>query len=46
MQVIASWTGAEANALQQAMRMTNESFADRLVLQLPFHVECLSNDGL
>lgn len=30
MQVIASWTGAEANALQQAMRMTNESFADRL----------------
>jgi transcriptional regulator with XRE-family HTH domain len=30
MQVIASWTGAQADALRQAMRLTNESFADRL----------------
>ena len=30
MQVIASWTGAQATALQQALRMTNESFAEYL----------------
>jgi hypothetical protein len=30
MQVMASWTGAQADALRQAMRMTNESFADHL----------------
>jgi hypothetical protein len=30
MQVIASWTGAEADALRQAMRLTNEKFAGRL----------------
>ena len=30
MHVIASWTGAEADALRQALRMTNESFADHL----------------
>jgi transcriptional regulator with XRE-family HTH domain len=30
MQVIASWTGAEADALRQAMRMTSESFAGHL----------------
>jgi DNA-binding transcriptional regulator YiaG len=30
MQVIASWTGGEADTLRQALRMTNESFADHL----------------
>jgi transcriptional regulator with XRE-family HTH domain len=30
MQVISSWTGGQADALRQAMRMTKESFADRL----------------
>ena len=30
MQVIASWTGGQADALRQALRMTNESFADHL----------------
>jgi hypothetical protein len=30
MQVIASWTGAQADALRQALRMTNESFAAHL----------------
>ena len=30
MQVIASWTGGQADALRQAMRMTNESFAGHL----------------
>ena len=30
MQVIASWTGAQADALRQALRMTNESFAEHL----------------
>jgi hypothetical protein len=30
MQVIASWSGAHADALRQAMRMSNESFAEYL----------------
>jgi len=30
MQVIAEWTGGHADALRQALRMTNESFADHL----------------
>jgi tetratricopeptide (TPR) repeat protein len=30
MQVTASWTGSQADALRQAMHMTNESFADHL----------------
>ena len=30
MQVITSWTGGQADALRQALRMTNESFADHL----------------
>src|SRR5580658_10479713 len=30
MQVITSWTGSHARALQQALRMTNESFAEYL----------------
>src|ERR1700733_2901563 len=30
MQVITSWTGAHADALRQALRMTNESFAESL----------------
>ena len=30
MQVIAQWTGGQADALRQALRMTNESFADHL----------------
>lgn len=30
MQVIASWTGGQADALRRALRMTNESFADHL----------------
>lgn len=30
MQVISSWTGRHADALRQALRMTNESFADYL----------------
>lgn len=30
MKVIASWTGAQADALREAMRLTNESFAGRL----------------
>jgi hypothetical protein len=30
MQVIASWTGGQADALRQALRMTNESFAEHL----------------
>jgi hypothetical protein len=29
-QVISSWTGGQADALRQALRMTNESFADHL----------------
>jgi DNA-binding transcriptional regulator YiaG len=30
MQVITSWTGCHADALRQALRMTNESFAEHL----------------
>src|SRR6266487_215322 len=30
MDVITSWTGARADALRQALRMTNEAFAERL----------------
>jgi hypothetical protein len=30
MQVVATWTGSSAHALQQALRMTNESYADLL----------------
>lgn len=30
MQVTSSWTGAQADALRQALRMTNESFAEHL----------------
>jgi DNA-binding transcriptional regulator YiaG len=30
MQVVATWTGSHANALQQALRMTNESYAEYL----------------
>jgi hypothetical protein len=30
MQVTATWTGAQADALRQALRMTNESFAEHL----------------
>ncbi len=30
MDVVASWTGRRADALRQALRMTNESFADYL----------------
>ena len=30
MQVITSWTGGHADALRQALRMTNESFAEYL----------------
>ena len=30
MQVIAQWTGGQADALRQALRMTNESFAGHL----------------
>ena len=30
MQVITSWTGGLADALRQALRMTNESFAEHL----------------
>jgi tetratricopeptide (TPR) repeat protein len=30
MQVISSWTGGQADALRQSLRMTNESFADHL----------------
>jgi len=30
MQVIASWTGGQADALRQSLRMTNESFAEYL----------------
>src|ERR1700678_508697 len=30
MQVVASWTGGRADALRQALRMTNESFAEHL----------------
>jgi 8-oxo-dGTP diphosphatase len=30
MRVIASWTGAHADALRQAMHMSNESFAEYL----------------
>jgi transcriptional regulator with XRE-family HTH domain len=30
MQVISSWTGGHADALRQALRMTNESFAEHL----------------
>src|SRR5271166_4970341 len=30
MQVITSWTGGQADALRQALRMTNESFAEHL----------------
>ena len=29
-EVVASWTGGQADALRQALRMTNESFAERL----------------
>ena len=34
MQVIASWTGGQADALRQALRMTNESFAEHLGVAL------------
>ncbi len=30
MQVVTSWTGGHADALRQALRMTNESFAEYL----------------
>ena len=30
MQVIASWTGGQADLLRQSLRMTNESFAEYL----------------
>ena len=30
MDVVSSWTGARAHALQQALRMTNEAFAEHL----------------
>src|ERR1017187_1440372 len=30
MEVVATWTGGQADALRQALRMTNESFAERL----------------
>jgi DNA-binding transcriptional regulator YiaG len=30
MNVVSSWTGARAHALQQALRMTNEAFAEHL----------------
>lgn len=30
MDVVSSWTGARAHALRQALRMTNEAFAERL----------------
>jgi len=30
MQVITSWTGSQADALREALRMTNESFANHL----------------
>ena len=30
MQVTATWTGAQADALRQALRMTYESFAEHL----------------
>ena len=30
MQVITSWTGGQADALRQALRMTNESFGEHL----------------
>src|SRR5271156_2187242 len=30
MQVVASWTGGRADLLRQALRMTNESFAEHL----------------
>jgi 8-oxo-dGTP diphosphatase len=30
MQVIATWTGGDADLLRQSLRMTNESFAEYL----------------
>ena len=30
MQVVATWTGARADALRRALRMTNESYAEHL----------------
>jgi hypothetical protein len=30
MQIVATWTGSSADALRQALRMTNESYADHL----------------
>src|ERR1022692_2787623 len=30
MEVVATWTGGQADALRQALRMTNEAFAERL----------------
>ena len=30
MQVVATWTGSSADALRQALRMTNESYAEQL----------------
>src|ERR1700722_4034462 len=30
MQVVATWTGSSADALRQALRMTNESYAEHL----------------
>jgi hypothetical protein len=32
MQVVATWTGSHANALQRALRMTNESYAEYLTV--------------
>src|SRR5260370_911657 len=34
MQVITSWTGRQADALRQALRMTNESFAEHLCVSV------------
>jgi len=34
MQVITSWTGGQADALRQALRMTNESFAEHLCVSV------------
>ena len=32
MQVIATWTGGDADLLRQSLRMTNESFAEYLTV--------------
>ena len=34
MQVITSWTGRRADALREALRMTNESFAEHLCVSV------------